>query len=348
MRFGIHNSSWLDGPDPAEAFEAVKVKAQWAEDHGFVWFSVLDHMIQIPRVGAPDEPFLEGWTVLAGLAAVTSRIRLATLATAVGYRNPAHLAKIAASVDLISRGRLTLGIGAGFSVDRLTYASVPLLGGGLLGNTDRNQKEYQAYVRGFYDFSPGYSAFVKGSYDSRVFDQFLDRSGFHRSSNGFRFDGGVDLQLTNLIDGEVFVGYLEQHYAQNVLTPLKNIAGLDYGGQLNWYPTQLMTVHLTASHTISDVILTGVSASEDESVKLSAEYELGYNLIAQANGEYTHSHLPGSTRSDDYPSAGINLKYLMNEYLSANLSYDYSERSSNIATANYRDNMISLRITGHI
>jgi F420-dependent oxidoreductase-like protein len=114
MRFGIHNSSWRDSPDPAEAFEAVKVKAQWAERHGFVWFSVLDHMIQIPRVGAPDEPFLEGWTVLAGLAAVTSRIRLATLATAVGYRNPAHLAKIAASVDLISRGRLTLGIGAGF------------------------------------------------------------------------------------------------------------------------------------------------------------------------------------------------------------------------------------------
>ena len=117
MRFGIHNSSWRDTPDPAEAFEAVKVKAQWAERHGFVWFSVLDHMIQIPRVGPPDEPFLEGWTVLAGLAAVTSRIRLATLATAVGYRNPAHLAKIAASVDLISRGRLTLGIGAGFFED---------------------------------------------------------------------------------------------------------------------------------------------------------------------------------------------------------------------------------------
>jgi len=117
MKFGIHNSSWLDTPDPAEAFDAVKAKAQWAEDHGFIWFSVLDHMIQIPRVGAPDEPFLEGWTVLAALAAVTSRIRLATLCTAVGYRNPAHLAKIAATVDLISRGRLTLGIGAGFFED---------------------------------------------------------------------------------------------------------------------------------------------------------------------------------------------------------------------------------------
>jgi F420-dependent oxidoreductase-like protein len=117
MKFGIHNSSWLDSPDPTLAFEAVKAKAQWAEANGFVWFSVLDHMIQIPRVGAPDQPVLEGWTVLAALAAVTSRIRLATLCTAVGYRNPAHLAKIAATVDLISRGRLTLGIGAGFFED---------------------------------------------------------------------------------------------------------------------------------------------------------------------------------------------------------------------------------------
>ena len=117
MKFGLHNSSWLDTSDPADAFEAVKAKAQWAEHHGFAWFSVLDHMIQIPRVGAPDEPVLEGWTVLAALAAVTSRVRLATLCTAVGYRNPAHLAKIAATVDLISRGRLTLGIGAGFYED---------------------------------------------------------------------------------------------------------------------------------------------------------------------------------------------------------------------------------------
>jgi F420-dependent oxidoreductase-like protein len=114
MKFGIHNPSWVYGPDPAEAFEAVRAKAQWAENHGFVWFSVMDHLIQIPGVGGPDEPFIEGWTALSALAAVTGRIRLASLATAVGYRNPAHLAKIAAGVDQISRGRLTLGIGAGY------------------------------------------------------------------------------------------------------------------------------------------------------------------------------------------------------------------------------------------
>ena len=114
MKFGIHNPSWLFGPDPAEIFSGVAAKVRWAEEHAFTWFSVMDHLIQIPVVGAPDEPFVEGWTVLSALAAVSSRIRLATLASSVAYRNPAHLAKIAAGIDLISRGRLTLGIGAGW------------------------------------------------------------------------------------------------------------------------------------------------------------------------------------------------------------------------------------------
>lgn len=114
MKFGIHNPSWIFGPDPSDAFEGVKAKAQWAENHGYTWFSVMDHLIQIAHIGAPDEPFIEGWTVLSALAAVTTRIRLATLVSSVAFRNPAHLAKIAAGVALISRGRLTLGIGAGW------------------------------------------------------------------------------------------------------------------------------------------------------------------------------------------------------------------------------------------
>jgi F420-dependent oxidoreductase-like protein len=114
MKFGIHNPSWLFGSDPAGIFESVTAKARWAEDHGFTWFSVMDHLIQIANVGAPDEPFMEGWTILTALAAVTRRIRLATLVSSVHYRNPALLAKIAAGVDQISRGRLTFGIGAGW------------------------------------------------------------------------------------------------------------------------------------------------------------------------------------------------------------------------------------------
>jgi len=116
MKFGIHNPSWLFEGGLHEVFEGVKKKAQWAEAHGFVWFSLMDHLIQIPGVGVADEPFMEGWSTLSALAAVTEKIRLATLVSSVAYRNPAHLAKIAAGVDIISRGRLTLGIGAGWYV----------------------------------------------------------------------------------------------------------------------------------------------------------------------------------------------------------------------------------------
>src|SRR5260370_31540973 len=105
MKFGIHHASWLDSSNPAEAFETVKAKAQWAEDRGFAWFSVMDHMIQIPGVGAPEEPVLEGWTVLAGLAALTPRIRLATLATPVSYPNPAPLPQNATSGHRVNPGR---------------------------------------------------------------------------------------------------------------------------------------------------------------------------------------------------------------------------------------------------
>lgn len=114
MKFGIHNPSWQFDGGAAGIFPGVAAKARWAEENGFAWFSVMDHLIQIPIAGAPEEPFMEGWTVLAALAAVTSRIRLATLVTSVHYRNPALLAKIAAGVDQISQGRLTFGFGAGW------------------------------------------------------------------------------------------------------------------------------------------------------------------------------------------------------------------------------------------
>ncbi len=116
MKFGIHNPSWLFDSQPHQIFDEVKRKALWAEMHGFSWFSVMDHLIQIPGVGAPGEPFMESWSTISALAAVTSRIRLAALVSSVAYRNPAHLAKMAAGVDIISHGRLTFGIGAGWYV----------------------------------------------------------------------------------------------------------------------------------------------------------------------------------------------------------------------------------------
>jgi F420-dependent oxidoreductase-like protein len=88
---------------------------QAAERLGYDWASLGDHLAQVPVFGASDtEPWLEAWTQLAALAQATSRIRVGTLVSSVGYRHPAVLAKMAATLDVISGGRLEFGIGAGY------------------------------------------------------------------------------------------------------------------------------------------------------------------------------------------------------------------------------------------
>ncbi len=86
-----------------------------AEQLGYDWASVSDHFIANSVFGARDtDPWNEAWTSLAALAEATSRIHVRVVVTSVGYCHPAVLAKLAATVDVISGGRLEFGIGAGY------------------------------------------------------------------------------------------------------------------------------------------------------------------------------------------------------------------------------------------
>ncbi|MEU6184666.1 LLM class F420-dependent oxidoreductase [Nocardia sp. NPDC047038] len=117
MRFGIFvPQGWrldLVGIDPADQWGVMRDLAQRA-DANPVWESlwVYDHFHTVPV--PTEEATHEAWSLMSAFAATTSRIRLGQMCTAISYRNPAYLAKVAATVDLISGGRVEMGIGGGW------------------------------------------------------------------------------------------------------------------------------------------------------------------------------------------------------------------------------------------
>ncbi len=110
---GLHLPSFtFPGVEPSRLYPRVLEIARTAEASGFTALSVMDHFHQIAGQGAPEEPMLEAYTALGGIAAHTSRVQVLSMVAGVVYHNPAHLAKEVTTLDLISGGRAILGIGA--------------------------------------------------------------------------------------------------------------------------------------------------------------------------------------------------------------------------------------------
>ena len=114
IRFALQIPNFSYGTGVAELFPTVIAQAQEADAAGFDAVFVMDHFYQLPMIGTPDQPMLEAYTALGGLAVATEKVQLGTLVTGNTYRNPTLLAKAITTLDVISQGRAVLGIGTGW------------------------------------------------------------------------------------------------------------------------------------------------------------------------------------------------------------------------------------------
>ena len=120
LKFGFQHPSFSFDGKTNEISDSLRRLVVKVEASGFDSFWLMDHFHQIRFVGDPEEPMLEGWTTLAALSGATSKIKLGTLVTGNTYRYPSIIAKIGATLDVMTNGRLFLGIGAGWNEEEAT------------------------------------------------------------------------------------------------------------------------------------------------------------------------------------------------------------------------------------
>src|ERR671931_580116 len=128
MQFGLQHPNFsfdYKNQDASQIADTLSNLVTKAENAGFDSFWVMDHFHQIPGVGKPDEPMLESWKTISFLAGITSKIKLGTLVTGNIYRHPSILAKIGATLDVLSKGRLFMGIGAGWNEEESLAYGIP-------------------------------------------------------------------------------------------------------------------------------------------------------------------------------------------------------------------------------
>ncbi|MEN0139177.1 MAG: LLM class F420-dependent oxidoreductase [Rhodococcus sp. (in: high G+C Gram-positive bacteria)] len=117
MELGLHIADFTYPAGPSILSDDLRRIAVTAEDVGFSKLSVMDHLWQIEPVGPIDTEMLEAYTTLGFLAAVTEKVDLLAWVTATVYREPGLLAKAVTTLDVLSKGRAYLGIGAAWNED---------------------------------------------------------------------------------------------------------------------------------------------------------------------------------------------------------------------------------------
>lgn len=125
MKLGLQipDFTWPGGE--AELGSQLGEVAQAADEAGFEFIGVMDHLFQIKSVGAANRAMLEAYTTLGFLAARTSRAKLLTVVTGAVYRQPGLLAKIVTTLDVLSGGRAWLGIGAAWNEEEARGLGIP-------------------------------------------------------------------------------------------------------------------------------------------------------------------------------------------------------------------------------
>jgi len=226
------------------------------------------------------------------------------------------------------------------SLNYLNYNYFDVLSttGQMIDQTDRDFAETSLAGRGDYAISPDASVFLAYDTNERTY-----KTDTRRDSHGYDAGVGASFDLTNLITGDIQVGYLEQTYRDTTFKPTGSTA---FHVRVQYFPTQLMTISLVANRTIEETPAQLASGYLSTAGTLSVDHELLRNLVLSAGVNYEDDTYNGIDRQDRISGLTLGARYLMSRNVIVKLGYTYSENQSRGTAAinSYKDNAVRLSL----
>ena len=230
-------------------------------------------------------------------------------------------------------------------MQRYAYHDVTTSTGTTVNNHDRNRNQYELKVRGSYDIQPQYAAFTEMILNAVDYNASVDDAGVNRDSSGYEVRAGARIDLTGLIFGDVFVGYLNRDYKDSTLKTINGMAG---GANITWNVTPLTTLVGTVSRTISETTLTNSSGDLISTMQGRVDHELLRNLILSAQFGFSRDEFKGTSRKDDTLRGMVQARYMMNRNLYLTLRYDRTNKNSNVESSDYKQDIIFLQVRAQL
>lgn len=227
----------------------------------------------------------------------------------------------------------------------ITYQDTRLVNGTKPSQEDRDRWDYAGTARVGYEFIDGYETFIQGTYSWTRYRLDRDFGGVNRDSDGYEVVAGVSTDLTGLITGEFYLGYLAKNYDD---PQLKDFGGLAIGGRVNWAVTQLTSVTGSISRHIRETTFSRggqLASSYDRTIAaIGVDHELLRTLLLNGRVQWRQDDFNGVDRTDNVYTLGAGATYQMNRYLFLSGGYTYEKRNSNLSGFDFSDNLVYLRL----
>lgn len=241
------------------------------------------------------------------------------------------------------QGRFVFGANA--KISRRTFDNVETSNNTTINNHDRDRWEYVGQVRSEYSIYDGVSVVGTAELNQRDYDERVDDNGFQRSSNGYRVESGVSVDISQVIKGDFTAGYFRQDYDD---PRFRSPSGLGFRARFNWTPSRLTVVVPSLEREVDESVVVNVSSLVRTGGGVLVRHELQRNLVLTASANVHYDKYQGTSQDSWNYEAKFRGTYAFSPEFFAAGEVAYRDRNSNRTGDSFNQLTLFARIGARI